>query len=166
MKHGEVLDSSKCDMPCAGTVIGEYCGGRDKITAYEIKKHLASKYIGCYADAPARSMDAEGKYVTGDMTNEVSVCEKHVMPIFLSAADSTKPTPYSGRPFLQAHEGVVENLCAVSGPAQQLMRISENPSHVYLLVAKVCISYCADKGHAYAGTQYAHEVRRRAPRTA
>lgn len=73
MKHGEVLDSTECDMPCAGTVSGEYCGGWDKITAYKIKKYVFPQYIGCYADAPARAMDAEGMHVTGAMTNEVSV---------------------------------------------------------------------------------------------
>lgn len=74
MKHGEVLDSIKCDMPCAGTSSGEYCGGWDKITAYEIKKPVNSKYVGCYADEPIRAMDAEGVHSTGDMTNEVRPC--------------------------------------------------------------------------------------------
>lgn len=30
---------------------------------------------------------------------------------------------------------------------------------VFLFVAKVCMSYCADNGHAYAGTKVSDEVR-------
>ena len=73
MLNGEVLNSVECDMLCAGTLTGEYCGGRDKITAYEIDQPVISEYIGCYADSPVRAMNAEGKYVTDDMTNEVTL---------------------------------------------------------------------------------------------
>ena len=58
-------------MPCVGTASGELCGGNDKITAYKIQDAV-SEYRGCYADTKhARAMDAEGKLVSEDMTNEV-----------------------------------------------------------------------------------------------
>eukprot|EP00904_Undaria_pinnatifida_P009184 jgi/Undpi1/5396/HiC_scaffold_2.g00677.m1 len=56
---------------CVGTASGELCGGSDKITAYKIEDAV-SEYLGCYADTKdARAMDAEEKYVSEDMTNEV-----------------------------------------------------------------------------------------------
>ena len=58
-------------MQCVGTASGELCGGNDKITAYKIEDAV-SEYLGCYADTKdARAMDAEEKYVSEDMTNEV-----------------------------------------------------------------------------------------------
>lgn len=64
-------------MLCAGTTTGEHCGGYSKMSAYVIEDDLVvgPGYIGCYEDdKDARAMDAEGKYVAKDMTNEVSVC--------------------------------------------------------------------------------------------
>lgn len=63
-----------CDMMCAGTSGHEVCGGLDTITAYEIEGYTTTpEYIGCYEDNAYRAMQGELKYVTGDMTNEVSV---------------------------------------------------------------------------------------------
>eukprot|EP00904_Undaria_pinnatifida_P009040 jgi/Undpi1/5266/HiC_scaffold_2.g00547.m1 len=92
-KNGEELPSEKCDMLCAGTTVGEHCGGNNTMTAYEIELGApsVSEYIGCYADAPIRAMDAEEVHLTGNMTN------------------------------------------------------------------LVCISFCGDNGHAYAGTEYSTE---------
>lgn len=45
----------------------------------------------------------------------------------------------------------------LSPPRELLLNYDENPP-VYVSVLKVCLSYCADKGHTYAGTQYASEV--------
>lgn len=59
-------------MPCTGSTSGEFCGGTDKITAYQIES-IDLEYIGCYADSrDVRAMDLEGKYVSENMTNEVS----------------------------------------------------------------------------------------------
>lgn len=73
-KNGEELPSEKCDMLCAGTTVGEHCGGNNTMTAYEIELGApsVSEYIGCYADAPIRAMDAEEVHLTGNMTNLVS----------------------------------------------------------------------------------------------
>lgn len=72
-RNGEALGSAECDMLCAGTTTGERCGGYYKISAYEIDSHVFSPgYIGCYADTPYWSIDAGEKYVSVNMTNEVS----------------------------------------------------------------------------------------------
>ena len=59
---------------CAGTTSDEYCGGNDKISAYEIESvEGGPEYIGCYGDAIASAMDGEEIYVESSaMTNEVS----------------------------------------------------------------------------------------------
>ena len=70
-----MLPLEECNFPCAGTTRGEICGGRNKITAYEIVEEevpVEPEYIGCYGDARVRAMNAEGKYINGAMTNEVS----------------------------------------------------------------------------------------------
>ena len=35
-KHGEVLAIDECDMACSGTTDGENCGGRNKMTVYQL----------------------------------------------------------------------------------------------------------------------------------
>ena len=69
-----MLAPDKCDMRCAGTMSGEYCGGRYAMTAYEIQHQVpvAPNYIGCFEDGLERAMNEAGKHVTRDMTNEVS----------------------------------------------------------------------------------------------
>lgn len=58
-------------MACEGTASGEFCGGIHKETAYKIED-VVTGYVGCYADdRAARAMDANGKFVWEDMTNEV-----------------------------------------------------------------------------------------------
>lgn len=65
-------------MACTGTTSGEQCGGRDKITAYEMGVSKL-EYRGCYADVRRnRAMNSEGKYVEDGMTTEVCV-EKYVV---------------------------------------------------------------------------------------
>ena len=70
--NGDELESDECDYLCAGTTTDEYCGGRNKLTAYVIEETQEPEYIGCYQDGVVRVMDAEGKHTTGDMTNEVN----------------------------------------------------------------------------------------------
>eukprot|EP00904_Undaria_pinnatifida_P008999 jgi/Undpi1/5229/HiC_scaffold_2.g00511.m1 len=91
--NGGELALEECDSLCAGTTSDEYCGGNDKITAYEIESVEGEpKYIGCYGDATASAMDGEEIYAESSaMTNEL------------------------------------------------------------------CIAYCAEKGHAYAGTTNSEE---------
>ncbi|CAM9274851.1 unnamed protein product [Laminaria digitata] len=92
-KNGDMLAIEECDFLCAGTTSGEFCGGRNKLTAYEIAEEVAPtpapllivaptpapteevvpsgpEYIGCYEDGRVRAMNAEGKYTNGAMTNE------------------------------------------------------------------------------------------------
>lgn len=35
--NGPEVDSAECDMTCAGTSDNELCGGREKMTAYEVR---------------------------------------------------------------------------------------------------------------------------------
>lgn len=35
--NGEQVDSAECDMTCAGATDGELCGGRGRITAFEVR---------------------------------------------------------------------------------------------------------------------------------
>ncbi|CAN0526645.1 unnamed protein product [Scytosiphon promiscuus] len=85
MKNGGKLATHECDMPCAGTTSGELCGGEFKMSAYEIEHEhdetaidaTTPGYVGCYKDdASSRALNEEGKYVPGDMTNEVSLWQK------------------------------------------------------------------------------------------
>ena len=77
------LALSDCDFQCEGTTTGEYCGGRNKMTAYTIDDGAvppdndggmtAPEYIGCFEDRRNRAMNKEGKQKSSTMTNEVSI---------------------------------------------------------------------------------------------
>ena len=104
-------------MKCADTTSDEFCGGRDKITAYKIEstdENGGSKagYIGCYADVKRdRAMNLEGKHfledVSNAMTSEVSVEEYVVWDCWLVALALASRSPSFTHNILERREHTV-----------------------------------------------------------
>lgn len=94
------VDSSECNLDCAGTSSGETCGGIDKISVYTISSGIDDEltYVGCYGDArPGRAMSAVGKHVSSSMTNKARTIypSLHCFHFALwSASNSEKKPPF------------------------------------------------------------------------
>lgn len=92
-KNGPELDHSECSMPCAGTVVGEHCGGFYKMLVYEI-----TAYLGCHLEVaddalqqpePLSFASSEDEQIIGRPWDfqEKNIATK-VMPTFGSSSSS------------------------------------------------------------------------------